>query len=732
VKNLSADVPLSATLAPYDIVAWSAPLDSPGLIGAGDAISDYLSSGGLLFLSGQDVGFYDGGLASTWASYYYDRLKALALADDSESRTLTGAGVFEGIAVSIAGPGGADNQAYPDAIGSAQPDFTADAFRYDNDRLGGMVTGLCLPYRAVYFGFGFEAIEGAATRRDVMSRALDALTAPRNAAGIALAAPDDVLITQAGSAVPEPIRLRNVGELGGSDQFTLTAQSSGWGVSLTQSTVTLGSCVAATITATVSIPPGTPANVSHAVTVTARSTVSPSLVVSETFVVKSPAIALLVDDDRFYDVETVYQTALISNGISFDRWNVPKAWAGDEPATPPRDRLDWYPFVIWFTGYDWYQPLTANNEATLTHYLDAGGRVLISSQSHLGWSGISDFSHTRLGALDAGYVTTTLARSVPGGPFDGLGTLALSYTFPNWSESAAPYPTATVGFVGSHGRPIALARADGAGKALFFSFPFEAIQPADRPAVMERAMGYLSWLGGSTASADRAVAAPGSNVSVTVAIRNDGATTLPAASFSASLPSGVSVQSGSAAWSGPLAPGQAVTTTFVAALDSGLAPGSVVTISVAFTDDAHGITFRRLVRIGIQRPDLSASAIAVAANPARSQQIVTWTVVARNTGPVAAPLATITGLLPIDLPIVSGTLRASTGSAAEVSGTVQWTGAILSGGRITLTYQMVVTRTLNDRLYFGSALFDDGVTLHHAPAWLATTPHRYYLPRVSK
>ena len=105
---------------------------------------------------------------------------------------------------------------------------------------------------------------------------------------------------------------------------------------------------------------------------------------------------------------------------------------------------------------------------------------------------------------------------------------------------------------------------------------------------------------------------------------------------------------------------------------------------------------------------------------------------ARNTGLADAPSATITGLLPIGLPMISGTLASSAGTASELSGTVQWHGAIPTGELVTITYQMVVTPTLADRYYFGSALFDDGTVLNHASAWLAVQPYRFYLPQIYK
>ncbi|MFC2023747.1 hypothetical protein ACFLT5_03305, partial [Chloroflexota bacterium] len=56
IRDPATDVPALEDLAAYDTVVWSAPLDAPGLVGAGDVISNYLGTGGSLFLSGQDIG----------------------------------------------------------------------------------------------------------------------------------------------------------------------------------------------------------------------------------------------------------------------------------------------------------------------------------------------------------------------------------------------------------------------------------------------------------------------------------------------------------------------------------------------------------------------------------------------------------------------------------------------------------------------------------------------------
>ena len=60
IRDPFQDIPSLEFLANYDVVVWSNPLDSPGYIGAGTVISDYLGLGGNLLISGQNIGAYDG------------------------------------------------------------------------------------------------------------------------------------------------------------------------------------------------------------------------------------------------------------------------------------------------------------------------------------------------------------------------------------------------------------------------------------------------------------------------------------------------------------------------------------------------------------------------------------------------------------------------------------------------------------------------------------------------
>ena len=91
IRDQYADAPLTKTLRAYDVVIWSAPLDSPGLVNADLTVSDYLTHGGRLMLSGQDVAFYD----SFWYGSLYlpNQLLADFVADSAATWQITGTGV---------------------------------------------------------------------------------------------------------------------------------------------------------------------------------------------------------------------------------------------------------------------------------------------------------------------------------------------------------------------------------------------------------------------------------------------------------------------------------------------------------------------------------------------------------------------------------------------------------------------------------------------------------------
>jgi len=179
-------------LAKYGNVVWLTEWAFPAL-DADDraALTGYLSGGGNLFMSGQDIGWdlcdsephstpneYDksGGASLTW---YEANLHARYLADDATPNGeadvyvtgLSGNAIGDGLAFDISQPGrDADNQ-YPSVI---EPLTGAEAiFQYpDGDYAATMWAGEVGDSKVVNFAFGFEAIPTATDRFITMGRVL--------------------------------------------------------------------------------------------------------------------------------------------------------------------------------------------------------------------------------------------------------------------------------------------------------------------------------------------------------------------------------------------------------------------------------------------------------------------------------------------------------------------------------------------------------------------------------
>jgi uncharacterized repeat protein (TIGR01451 family) len=728
IHDLTADLPATTTLRAYDVVVWSAPLDSPGLIGQGRVISDFLGAGGHLFLSGQDIGYYD----DWWyyEPYYRTQLMAELAADAASSRQLTGTHSFAGVTPSISGTGGADNQLTPDVIRSRTPSLTEPAFDYAPAESGGQSVGSCRPYRAVYLPFGFEAINDRPTRAEVLSRTFGILErAPvRNA--FALDLTPDRLIAPPGSIATSTLRLTSFDEVSPL-AFRLSVQSS-WSATLTPTQVSLKSCESRSITITMRIPPETARDASQPITITARSVETPSLAVSTVLRAKAPASVLLVDDDRWYPVDGAYRSALAANGVSYDVWRVPTSWTGFEPAVPSADRLSWYPQVIWFTGYDWYQTLTPYDTQTLQTYLQRGGRLLLSSQEFLSTEGMEDFKHNTLGVMTAATdMTTALVSGVQGGLFDGLVQQSLDYPYPNYDDALAPQRDAQAELVGDHGWPVALAHDMGISKTLYMAFGFEGLPAASQPGAMDRVTGYLSRLGRSSVETDRELAQPGDVITTTIAIMNDGAAPIKRAALTLTLPAGVSYLGGQAlTWSGALGVGQIVTRHMLLKLADSLNAGTLIALPVKFRDDDQALGFTRAARVSVAGPFLAVN-YAPETPAALAGRTMTWTLTARNSGALTAPV-TVTLNAPFDQAWIDGSLHWNTGLLINRGDRLGWIGTLGIGQALTVTYRATAPLTLVPAWLYGSATAATAQAVWQAGGYVQVLPFRAYLPVVRK
>ena len=725
IINPGSDVPTTTTLRAYDTVIWSSPLDSPGYIGADVSLYDYLRAGGHLFLSGQDVGYLD----AYWGfgGYLTDQLFARFVADNGPTRVLTGQNGYAGQVVTLTGGDGADNQLYPDVITTSEPLLTENAFDYLPGQSGGQTVGQCEPYRAAYLSFGFESINNRAARSRVLSTTLASFARPLVAHEYVLDHAPEPIVGPPGSLITGVVKLHNLDEVATSTTFALSVDGA-WPATISPTLAIIKSCETQPVTVTVTLPANAAIDEHHLITITATPIDAPAWAVSTPLTFKTPGSVLLVNDDRWYFVDGPYRAALDANHVTYDLWRGASTRAGIDPGSPPTDRLSWYPEVIWFTGYDWYQTLTEADEQSLVHYLNQGGRLLLSSQDYLGQRGFNDFGRNVLGLFAfSGDVQDQALGGAAGSLFDGVGWQSFSPPYPNYTDALAPRPEAQVAWIGQHGWPTAVARTYGISKTLFMGFGFEGLPAAIQPEAMNRSVGYLSWLGSSSVKFDRASANMGDVVTTTIVIANDGPRPIAQAAFTLSLPSNV-IHAGGAAltWSGALNPRQSVTHTLALTIIA----GGGVTLSVQFVDVDHQLPFTATARLPITASGIDLSLIPSGA-PVVTGQVMTWTLTAHNRSALDAATV-ITSAVPFDMLAISGTLHANLGEAAYYSDTIGWRGLILAGESVTVTYQMTAPKTATDQKYYASAIALVGDQVWQAGSWLSVQPRRVYLPIVRK
>jgi uncharacterized repeat protein (TIGR01451 family) len=162
--------PPSSTLADYGRVIWLTGDDYLTTLTAADQtnLSGYLEDGGRLFLSGQLIGI-DIQNTTFYSAYLHANYSTMG----QSGYDLTGAGYLSGLNLSIQGGDGANNQLYRSDV---TPLGGAEAvLNYAPPYLAGGVAYQDEIYGMVYFSFGFEGIDNAADRTDVMARTLDFL-----------------------------------------------------------------------------------------------------------------------------------------------------------------------------------------------------------------------------------------------------------------------------------------------------------------------------------------------------------------------------------------------------------------------------------------------------------------------------------------------------------------------------------------------------------------------------
>jgi uncharacterized repeat protein (TIGR01451 family) len=748
VRDPYNGAPAAGDLLPYDIVFWSSPEDSPGYLGASGVISTYLGSGGSLFLSGQDVAYYDDFYPFIYAPYFEGYLKAHFVSDDAKVRSLTGVtgGLFDGLTFSIDGFGGADNQFSPDVIDVLDPNFASSIVTYDGAGSGGQEVGQCLPYRAIYLSYGFEAIADAAIRAEVVRRSIDWFTAPPRSVGVELIPGEESLVANFGKAATHTLHIRNLAEAGSASDFTITPSSFVWATSVDPGHVTLGACESAELELVVQVPPTANWAASDSALITAQSTA----VATATRETRAPAPVLLVDDDRTYNVENHYRDALEANGIPYDVWQVPWSFISGDLIGPPLETLKMYPMVVWFSASDWHQPLTSDEEERLIGYLEDGGRLYYNGQDYLFHTdGPSDFARDYLGVADytEDYTSTAVMGLIESPVGSHLGPYDLSYPYKNFSDALTPTASADVAFVGQESQPDALTNV-GHGlpqwRTTFFAFNPDGLSDEALARLMQRVTGWLSWIGGSTVTADKAVALDTDVLTYTVVMRNDGWQDIVPATFTATFTSDLvpipgSVKGGASwdpaqtgfAWSGPLSQGQSLTFTYQAAIAGPLPMGHLLSHTVRMGYENHHIEFDRIVATPLNVPVLSQSSFSVEPVVGEVASPLAYTLQVRNTG-VVDGLVTATNPLPVNLALIPDSLQISGGATHLDGRVIVWEIPIAVGDSASLKYSAIVTDIPPGLVLRNRTTLDDGLGNTLLLDALARIDNPTFLPMILK
>jgi uncharacterized repeat protein (TIGR01451 family) len=107
-------------------------------------------------------------------------------------------------------------------------------------------------------------------------------------------------------------------------------------------------------------------------------------------------------------------------------------------------------------------------------------------------------------------------------------------------------------------------------------------------------------------------------------------------------------------------------------------------------------------------PELSLSTKQASSLVPNPGEVITYTIILRNTGSLASG-AQMTDTLPVKINY-SGSLAASSGNPAYASGRVTWTGSLSSAQPVVITFRVTVDNTiLTPLIITNTALIDDGL-----------------------
>jgi hypothetical protein len=379
----------------------------------------------------------------------------------------------------------------------------------------------------------------------------------------------------------------------------------------------------------------------------------------------------------------------------------------------------------------------------------------------LDYTGLSAFNQRYLGVASADFSDTTLGitgapDTVIGDGFGG-GSLRPFPYFWNLSSAVQPVSNTQVILRGDSGQPFGLAR-EGTNlqtpwRTAFMPFAFEALTSTVRSNLMNRIIGWLSWLGRSTFTANENVTLAGAPILYSLVLHADkllppvlhdpallGGLLTTAVSVSVPLSANLYVVSSTMAsatahsageWNGVIAAGDWLTFTFVATSSNGLSDGDSLTATAFVKLGQLDVRFAREVTVYVHAPRL-VSTLEMQPLPVRWNDAVTFTLRVTETGHVAAPFASVMAVVPSGLTLETPTLMLDGNGIITATGNrIDWTGPIEAGGGITVTYVVSTPKLLAQAPvdYYHAALVNNGAgAVSQSALWLSPLTQVYYMP----
>lgn len=749
------DFPDQAQINDYDVLVWTSPSYSPGYISANNVITDFLGQGGDLFISGQNIGGYDGYSFFTQIWWYRD-LQANWLGKTAVTQTITGASDtnYDGLTITLNGNNSANNQTDTDIASPRPMAFSEPIFYADDGSSVGLQAGHCKPFRMSYLGFGLEGVAEAADRDEILAQSFAYFDTPRQKTGLRWQPETIEDLAPLSSDLVYPVQMQHLGELI-TDTYSLRIDDSLWPVSLNTTSVELGPCKSDLITITVQIPDNLPRNLAHDFTITAVSQNDPSVQVSLPIHHKTPDHMLLVDDDRWFEQEEIYRSALTDAGFTFDEWKV--GGNNEVNRSPSTDLLNSYNYVIWFTGYDWFAPVNPQENESLSAYLKQGGRLFLSSQDFLYYNHQTPLAQNQLGvfAYQESVTPTQAFRGHSIIPTNLNEPLPISYgNFQNNSDgltpssSAVPFMWHDKGLAAGVANSIpAAGSAQNAGlsRSIFFGFPFEKLPEESRSSLMSSIVGWLTDVGDSSFEVDQRSSRPNDTRTYTITLRNHPlansnqllmTNTLPISLTlqPATLTGGASYEASSRQirWQGQLNSGEIHTITYQASPSQPLPKNTRIDNLLTIGVDNHVLAFKQIVSFWINSPDLSQSNLNATQSTEASTQYVTYTLSLQNSDVATGEYVTATLRLPEYLKINRYTISSQTGQFTRTGSTFIWTGNLAAGKLLTITVAANRQMDIHELEWLTAvAYLEDGTTNPIVKAvYTHLPPRKYYFPIV--